>query len=59
RESWAWAERKWSHVTEDTGVGDPSKSSNEKGERYFNDLTDKLAAFYVELCNSDLEDLYE
>lgn len=59
RESWAWAERKWSQVTEDTGVGDPSKSSKEKGERYFNDLTDKLATFYVELSNADLEDLYE
>ena len=59
REPWAWAERKWSRVTEDTGVGDPSQSSKKKGERFFNDLTDKLASFYINLCSADLDDLYE
>ncbi len=59
REPWAWAERKWSQVTDDTGVGDPSKSSREKGERYFRDVTDKLADFYVELCKVDIDNMYE
>lgn len=59
REPWAWTERKWSQVTEDTGVGDPSQSSKEKGKRFFNDLTDKLASFYIELCSADIDDLYE
>lgn len=58
-EPWAWMERKWSQVTDDTGIGDPSASSREKGERYFNDLTDTLADFYVELANVDPDDLYE
>ena len=31
REGWAWAERKWTQVTKDTGVGDPRKASAEKG----------------------------
>ncbi len=31
REKWAWAERKWSQVTEDTGIGNPKKASPEKG----------------------------
>ena len=57
-ESWAWMERKWSKVTDDTGIGDPSLSSREKGERFFNDLTDKLADFYVELCSVDADNLY-
>lgn len=57
-EPWAWSERKWSQVTEDTGVGDPSKSSEEKGEKFFNDLTDKLADFYIELSEADTEDIY-
>src|SRR3954466_7881395 len=30
REGWAWAERKWLQVTNDTGVGDPRKASAEK-----------------------------
>ena len=30
REGWAWAERKWTQVTKDTGVGDPRKASAEK-----------------------------
>jgi creatinine amidohydrolase len=59
REPWAWMERKWSQVTNDTGVGDPSRSTSEKGEKYFNELTDKLAEFYKELANADPDDLYE
>lgn len=58
-ESWAWMERKWDQVTDDTGIGDPAASSREKGERFFNDLTDKLADFYVELSSVDSDDLYE
>ena len=57
--SWAWMERRWSEVTEDTGIGDPSASSREKGERFFKDLTDKLAGFYLDLANSDPKDMYE
>ena len=26
-ESWAWAERKWTQVTSDTGIGNPSKAT--------------------------------
>lgn len=59
REPWAWAERRWSQVTEDTGVGDPSASTREKGERYFRDVSDKLAKFYVELCEVDIDNMYE
>jgi creatinine amidohydrolase len=58
REPWAWMERKWSQVTEDTGVGNPSKSTREKGKIYFNDLTEKLAEFYIELASVDPNDMY-
>ncbi|MCC5915310.1 MAG: creatininase family protein [Balneolaceae bacterium] len=58
KESWAWSERKWSQVTDDTGIGDPSASSAEKGERFFNDLTDKLAGFFSELSSVDPDNLY-
>jgi creatinine amidohydrolase len=57
-ESWAWVERQWSQVTDDTGVGNPSKSTPDKGERYFRDLTDKLAQFYIGLAAADPKDMY-
>ncbi len=59
REDWAWAERKWSQVTEDTGVGNPKKSTGEKSKAYFKDVTKKLGSLYVELAKSDPDDLFE
>ena len=58
-EGWAWAERKWSKISKDTGVGNPHKASKEKGERFFNDVTQKMGGFLLELCHADLDDLYE
>lgn len=49
-ESWLWTERKWSKVTEDTGIGDPKFATKEKGERFFADVTEKIAKTMVELC---------
>jgi len=57
-EGWAWAERRWSKVTTDTGVGDPSLSTSEKGERFLNDCSDKLAELYIQLCRLDQDNLY-
>ena len=31
QEGWLWAERPWSKISKDTGVGDPSNASAEKG----------------------------
>ena len=59
REGWAWAERDWSEVTESTGVGDPSRATREKGERYLEDLTTRMSSFLVELAAADLDALYE
>lgn len=52
-ESWLWTERKWSKVTEDTGIGDPKFASKEKGERFFTDVTEKIAKTMIELCQMD------
>lgn len=59
REPWAWAEREWSRITDDTGVGDPRKASAEKGARYFEAVTQRIGRFLVELAASDPDDLYE
>ncbi len=59
REKWLWAERPWSKVTADTGIGNPGKATREKGERFFRDVTQKLGEVLYELCKADPRDLYE
>lgn len=58
REGWAWAERKWSEISKDTGVGNPSKATAEKGEKFFRAATNKVAQFFVEVAKADKKDLY-
>ncbi|WP_371930981.1 creatininase family protein [Lewinella sp. JB7] len=57
-EGWVSAERRWSQVTDDTGIGDPRKATREKGERYFRDVTAKFADLFVELTALDIDDMY-
>ncbi|MBN1598928.1 MAG: creatininase family protein [Bacteroidales bacterium] len=58
-EGWAWAERKWSKITEDTGAGNPELATKEKGESYFKAVTQKTGEFIYDLCKADVGDLYE
>jgi creatinine amidohydrolase len=58
REGWAWAPRRWTQVTSDTGIGDPSKSTPEKGEAYVAAAVERIAEFLVELAAVSLDDLY-
>ncbi len=58
-EGWAWAERQWSQISEDTGVGNPHKATKEKGARFFKDVTEKMGHFFYDLCKADIDDLYE
>lgn len=59
REGWATAQRQWSLVTEDTGVGDPSASTAEKGKRFLENAVQEIGTFLVELAASSPEQLYE
>lgn len=59
RERWAWAPRKWTAVTDDTGVGNPAAATAEKGARFLDAVTRQLAGFIVELAAADPDDLYE
>jgi creatinine amidohydrolase len=59
REGWAWAPRHWINVTDDTGVGDPALASAEKGERYFDAATKKIAAFLLDLSAADPGEMYQ
>ncbi len=58
-EGWVWAERKWSQISEDTGIGNPTLATKEKGERFFKALSEKMASLYIEICNADIENLYK
>ena len=58
-EKWAWAERKWSKVTVDTGIGNPSKATPEKGEKCFNEIIKQVSNLIVELSKTDIKDMYE
>jgi creatinine amidohydrolase len=58
-ERWAWAERRWSQVTEDTGIGNPYKASPEKGEKCYNEILDRVSSLFVELAGADINNLYE
>lgn len=57
-EGWVWAERKWSQVSMDTGIGNPEMASKEKGERYFKVVTRKMGELFFELCKGDPSQLY-
>jgi creatinine amidohydrolase len=59
REKWAWAERRWTQVTSDTGIGNPLKATPEKGKRCFNEIVNKLSSLMVDLSGADINDMYE
>jgi creatinine amidohydrolase len=58
REGWAWAPRRWTAITDDTGVGDPSAATAEKGAAFFRAVTERIGGFLAELAAADVEDLY-
>lgn len=56
---WAWAQREWSQVTADTGVGNPAAATAEKGAAFLRAVTAEVGQFLVELAAADPQDLYE
>jgi creatinine amidohydrolase len=59
RDGTAWAQRQWSKMSADTGVGDPSRATVEKGKLFLDAVTEKIGGFLVDLAAADLNDLYE
>ena len=58
REGWAWAPRRWTQVTADTGTGNPALATAEKGARYASLVTAKVADYLVEVAAADPAALY-
>lgn len=59
REGWAWTPRRWTQVSADTGVGNPSLASAGKGRAFLDAVAERIASFLVELASADPADLYE
>jgi creatinine amidohydrolase len=59
REGWAWAPRRWTQVTADTGIGNPAKATAAKGEAYVGAAVERIAEVLVELSAMRLDRLYE
>jgi len=58
-EGWAWAERQWTKVTKDTGIGNPVLATAEKGEVFYKLVTEKIGDFLYELAMIHSEDFYK
>ncbi len=58
RDKWAWAQRDWLKATAATGAGPPALATPEKGARFLDAVTERIAGFLVELAAADTDDLY-
>lgn len=57
-ESWAWAERQWLEITEDTGVGNPHAATAGKGKVFFDHLVKRYSDLMLELAKTSRQDIY-
>jgi creatinine amidohydrolase len=58
-EGWVWAPRPWSRISADSGVGNPSASSPEKGARFLEAVATRISSFLVDLDATDPATLYD
>lgn len=47
-----WMPRNWQETTPDTGIGNPKKSTAEKGRKYLEMVVERIAELFVDLKNS-------
>lgn len=59
KEGWVSAQRQWTQVSEDTGVGNPKMATKEKGEVFLEVVTQNIAEFFEELHHADINNMYE
>ena len=54
REGKVWIPRNWSKVSVDTGIGNPSKATAEKGEAFFKAVVSEYADFLKDITSQEL-----
>lgn len=59
KQKWAWTERPWSTITVDTGVGNPHKATAEKGEKFFKQVTSRIADLFFEVAKADRNKVWQ
>lgn len=59
KQGWVKAQRKWTKVTADTGVGNPKHANSEKGKVFFDISVKNIGEFLEDLSKIDLENIYE
>jgi creatinine amidohydrolase len=58
RKGWIQVTRPWHLASKDTGMGDPSKATKEKGERLMQATSERLGAFLLELCRMPMSERF-
>lgn len=53
RAGWAWLPRRWTQVTDDTGVGDPRAASEATGAAFVAQAVERIAMFCAQLAVAD------
>ena len=59
REGKVWSPCPWTKISADTGVGNPYKSTPEKGKAFLDAVIAYLADFLVDFAQADTANLYE
>ena len=57
KEGWAWAQRPWSKITEDTGSGNPYKANPQKGKQFLDLTISNIAGFLYDLSMQTVDEL--
>ncbi|MDO5571740.1 MAG: creatininase family protein [Bacteroidales bacterium] len=50
----AWVPRHWNKASDDTGIGNPSKSTPEKGEKYAKEVVKRISDLFYDMAVSEL-----
>jgi len=59
QEGWVSAQRQWTQVSDDTGVGNPKLATQEKGKAFLEVVIQKVALFFEEMHGADVNNMYE
>lgn len=59
KEGWVSTQRQWTQISDDTGVGNPKLATKEKGKVFLDVVIQKVADFFEELHQADINNMYE